>query len=88
MTELCPTCSDVMPSPAWTGRRRTYCSDSCRREMVSRRRHLDDLETELAEARYQESVRTGTWKARWRREVAWLNRMVTEARARIPEEMQ
>ncbi len=84
---ICPTCSQVIP-PSFMGRPRTYCTPECRREMGRRRRELDDLETELAEARYQESQRVGTWRARWSREIAWLTTALEKARDGVPEEMQ
>jgi predicted nucleic acid-binding Zn ribbon protein len=81
----CPVCGKAV-APVAIGRPRRFCSPECRRELPRLRRQLADLEAELAEARYQLSVREGAWRDSYARKVASLIPRVEAARQRIPEE--
>ena len=88
--DRCPTCGEIIP-PALIGRPRKYCDADCRREMYARIRELADLEAQLAQARILEKDWgrvSAQYGDRHRREIAWLEPKVEQARARIPEELQ
>jgi hypothetical protein len=52
------------------------------------RADLADLEADLAEQRYQRSIRTGMWRDRAVRSIAWLEPRVKAARACVPVDLR
>lgn len=81
--KLCPTCRAPVPPSQF--RPRVWCKPACRLEMNRRRRELAHLTGELDEARRQVGWSTGVRKARWQREVAWIERAVARQHELVPD---
>jgi hypothetical protein len=83
---ICPTCRELLPPPAATGRPRTFCSPECRRQMFRLRQELVDLGGQLVDAQGKQA--SGFWPGTrfWGGQVRWLELAIEQIRERIPAE--
>lgn len=85
---LCPTCSEPVTQPP-TGRRRTFCSATCRRLMYRQVAELPELERQFAETEVLRlDAHNDSWRMRRERELDWLRLALDEARQRVPEQLR